>query len=116
MIPLSLAAIAEITGASLGAGTDPGAVADSVVIDSRKAGPGSLFAALPGENADGHDFAAAAIRVSGLRPGDMIALVSRLHPGSHKRSRRTVCAPGSAGKRPIRRSCSGKRLFESISP
>jgi UDP-N-acetylmuramoyl-tripeptide--D-alanyl-D-alanine ligase len=61
VIPLSLASIAEITGARLGAGTDPGAVADSVVIDSRKAGPGSLFAALPGENVDGHDFAAAAI-------------------------------------------------------
>jgi UDP-N-acetylmuramoyl-tripeptide--D-alanyl-D-alanine ligase len=61
VIPLPLASIAEITGASLGAGTDPGAVADSVVIDSRKAGPGSLFAALPGENVDGHDFAAAAI-------------------------------------------------------
>src|SRR5215470_2469034 len=61
MIPLPLDSIAEITGASLGPGTDPGAVADSVVIDSRKARPGSLFAALPGENADGHDFASAAI-------------------------------------------------------
>ena len=61
MIPLSLASIAEITGARLGPGADPGAVADSVVIDSRKAGPGSLFAALPGENADGHGFATAAI-------------------------------------------------------
>jgi UDP-N-acetylmuramoyl-tripeptide--D-alanyl-D-alanine ligase len=61
VIPLSLASIAETTGASLGAGTDPGAVADSVVIDSRKARPGSLFAALPGDSVDGHDFAAAAI-------------------------------------------------------
>jgi UDP-N-acetylmuramoyl-tripeptide--D-alanyl-D-alanine ligase len=61
VIPLPLASIAEITGASLDAGTDPGAVADSVVIDSRKAGPGSLFAALPGENVDGHDYATAAI-------------------------------------------------------
>src|SRR5262249_21898559 len=60
VIPLALASIAEITGASLGTGTDPGAVADSVVIDSRKAGPGSLFAALPGGTADGHDFVAAA--------------------------------------------------------
>ena len=30
------------------------------MIDSRQAEPGSLFAALPGERADGHDFAAAA--------------------------------------------------------
>ena len=32
-----------------------------VVIDSRRAGPGGLFAAVAGERADGHDFAAAAI-------------------------------------------------------
>jgi UDP-N-acetylmuramoyl-tripeptide--D-alanyl-D-alanine ligase len=60
VIPLSLAAIAEITGASPAPGTDTAAVARSVVIDSRQAGPGALFAALPGERADGHDFAAAA--------------------------------------------------------
>jgi len=33
-----------------------------VVADSRKAGPGSLFVALPGENADGHDFIAMALK------------------------------------------------------
>ena len=33
-----------------------------VVIDSRQAAPGALFAALPGEQVDGHDFAAAAVR------------------------------------------------------
>lgn len=32
------------------------------VIDSRQAGPGDLFVALPGERVDGHDFAAAAVR------------------------------------------------------
>jgi UDP-N-acetylmuramoyl-tripeptide--D-alanyl-D-alanine ligase len=32
-----------------------------VVIDSRLAEPGALFAALPGERVDGHDFAAAAV-------------------------------------------------------
>lgn len=31
-------------------------------IDSRRARPGDLFVALPGERADGHDFAAAAVR------------------------------------------------------
>jgi UDP-N-acetylmuramoyl-tripeptide--D-alanyl-D-alanine ligase len=61
VIPLSLAAIAEITGARPGPATDLSAVADSVVIDSRKAGRGALFAALPGERVDGHDFAAAAV-------------------------------------------------------
>jgi len=33
-----------------------------VTADSRKAGKGSLFVALPGENFDGHDFIAAALR------------------------------------------------------
>ena len=32
-----------------------------VVIDSRRAGPGGLFAAVAGERADGHDFVAAAV-------------------------------------------------------
>ena len=87
MIPLSLAAIAEITGARLGAGTPPGAVADSVVIDSRKAQPGSLFAALPGGNADGHDFAAAAmaggaVAVLASRPVGAPALIVTDVPGA----------------------------------
>jgi len=38
-------------------GVDPSAVVDgAVVIDSRAAGPGGLFVALPGENVDGHDY------------------------------------------------------------
>ena len=87
MIPLPLATIAEITGASLDAGTDPGAVADSVVIDSRKAGPGSLFAALPGEHVDGHDYAAAAIgagapAVLASRPVGVPALITPDVPGA----------------------------------
>ncbi len=57
MIPLSLAEVAEITGATPhadSAGLDMGAVVTGpVVIDSRQARPGSLFAALPGKRADG---------------------------------------------------------------
>ncbi|HCO48262.1 MAG TPA: UDP-N-acetylmuramoyl-tripeptide--D-alanyl-D-alanine ligase [Spirochaetaceae bacterium] len=37
------------------------AVIDNVVVDSRKASAGSLFIALPGENADGHDYIGAAL-------------------------------------------------------
>ena len=60
VIPLTLARIAEITGGRLHG--EPGAVVTGeVVIDSRRAGPGGLFAAVPGERADGHDFAPAAI-------------------------------------------------------
>ncbi len=70
MIPLTLAQIAQVTGGELhGAGPAPGEtgllgrtlVTGEVVIDSRRAGPGGLFAAIAGERFDGHDFAAAAV-------------------------------------------------------
>ena len=81
MIPLSLAAIAKITGAAPAPGTDTAAVARSVVIDSRQAGPGALFAALPGDRVDGHAFAAAAIEkgavaVLASRPVGVPALIT----------------------------------------
>jgi UDP-N-acetylmuramoyl-tripeptide--D-alanyl-D-alanine ligase len=61
VIPLSVAQLAEITGAVLDEVPDPAAlVTGPVVIDSREARPGALFAALPGTRADGHHFAAAA--------------------------------------------------------
>src|SRR6478672_11463345 len=61
VIPLSLARIAQITGGQLCHG-DPGAVVSGeVVIDSRRVGPGGLFAAVAGERSDGHDYAAAAV-------------------------------------------------------
>ena len=44
----------------------------SIATDSRKAQPGSLFAALPGERVDGHDFADTAVRL-----GAVALLVSR---------------------------------------
>jgi UDP-N-acetylmuramoyl-tripeptide--D-alanyl-D-alanine ligase len=81
VIPLTLAAIAEITGASLGPFTGPAALVRSVVIDSRQAGPGALFAALPGERVDGHDFAVAAVEkgavaVLASRPVGVPALIT----------------------------------------
>jgi UDP-N-acetylmuramoyl-tripeptide--D-alanyl-D-alanine ligase len=81
MIPLSLADIAKITGAVPDLIGDPGTLAGSVVIDSRKAGPGALFAALPGERVDGHDFAGAAmaagaVAVLGTRPAGVPALLT----------------------------------------
>jgi UDP-N-acetylmuramoyl-tripeptide--D-alanyl-D-alanine ligase len=60
VIPLTLAQIAEITSGRLDG--DPAAVVTGeVVIDSRRVEPGGLFAAVAGERADGHDFAAAAV-------------------------------------------------------
>lgn len=57
MTPRTLAEVAGLVGGRL-ADTDGAPVVNDVVLDSRAAGPGSLFAALPGERADGHDFAA----------------------------------------------------------
>ena len=50
---------AAAAGASLAG--EGGAAILEVVVDSRAARPGALFVALPGEKADGHDFAAAAL-------------------------------------------------------
>jgi UDP-N-acetylmuramoyl-tripeptide--D-alanyl-D-alanine ligase len=61
MIPLTLAEIAAATSGDVQAGAAGNAtVTGPVVIDSRQAVPGALFAALPGEHVDGHDYAAAA--------------------------------------------------------
>jgi len=60
VIPLSLARIAQVTGGQLNG--DPDAVVSGeVVIDSRRAASGGLFAAVAGERSDGHDFAVAAV-------------------------------------------------------
>ena len=81
MIPMTLTRIAEITGATLDRAPDPHLlVTGPVVIDSREAKPGGLFAALPGERVDGHDFAAAAVAAGAVavlasRPADVPALV-----------------------------------------
>jgi UDP-N-acetylmuramoyl-tripeptide--D-alanyl-D-alanine ligase len=62
MIPLSVGQIAGLTGAATDRAGDLAAlVTGPVIIDSREAAPGSLFAALPGARADGHDFAPAAV-------------------------------------------------------
>jgi UDP-N-acetylmuramoyl-tripeptide--D-alanyl-D-alanine ligase len=61
LIPLSLARIAEITRGRLDGAAPETVVGGPVVIDSRQAGPGTLFAALRGERSDGHDFAAQAV-------------------------------------------------------
>jgi UDP-N-acetylmuramoyl-tripeptide--D-alanyl-D-alanine ligase len=91
VIRLTLAEIAAITGGALHAPdqgpapaargpalADPGAavVTGPVVIDSRRAEPGALFAALAGEHVDGHDFAPAAVAA-----GAVAVLAARPVPG-----------------------------------
>jgi UDP-N-acetylmuramoyl-tripeptide--D-alanyl-D-alanine ligase len=74
MITLTLPEIAAITGGTLHDAADPAVpVTGLPVCDSRQAGPGSLFAAITGARADGHDFAgqafiAGAACVLGTRP------------------------------------------------
>jgi UDP-N-acetylmuramoyl-tripeptide--D-alanyl-D-alanine ligase len=80
MIVLSLAEVAALTGGELHSADPAARVTGPVVIDSRKAGPGALFAALAGERADGHDFGPAAVRdgaaaVLAARPVDGIPCV-----------------------------------------
>jgi UDP-N-acetylmuramoyl-tripeptide--D-alanyl-D-alanine ligase len=95
VIPLSLADVAKVTGAEPDLVTDPGALARSVVIDSRQAGPGALFAALPGERVDGHDFASAAVAAGAVavlatRPTGVPALITRDVPEALGRLARAV--------------------------
>lgn len=60
MIELTAAQVAAATGGRLHADPDV-TVTGAVIIDSREAGPGALFVALPGERVDGHDFAGRAV-------------------------------------------------------
>ncbi|MGX7829437.1 UDP-N-acetylmuramoyl-tripeptide--D-alanyl-D-alanine ligase [Actinokineospora sp. 24-640] len=61
MIPLTLAEIATATNGRLHNADGTETVTGSVEFDSRKVTPGGLFVAVPGENVDGHDYAAAAV-------------------------------------------------------
>jgi len=114
MIPLRLQEISRATGGRLVDGADPESYVDgAVVLDSRLAAAGSLFVAVPGEHADGHDFAAAAVDAGavaflGTRPvgvpgivvddtaialGAVATAVLRRLPGI-----RVIGVTGSAGK------------------
>ncbi|GAA3803145.1 UDP-N-acetylmuramoyl-tripeptide--D-alanyl-D-alanine ligase [Sphaerisporangium flaviroseum] len=114
MIPLPLARIAEITSGALAGMADPRAVVRGpVLIDSRAAEPGSLFVAIRGERADGHDFAAqaceaGAVAVLASRPveapclvvGDVVTALAELAAATVAELPRTtvVGVTGSAGK------------------
>ncbi|MEU4601707.1 UDP-N-acetylmuramoyl-tripeptide--D-alanyl-D-alanine ligase [Kribbella sp. NPDC023972] len=77
MIPVSCGEIADVVGGEL-TGVDPAAVVDgAVVIDSRAAGPGGLFVALPGERVDGHDYVGTATEA-----GVTVSLTTRAVDGS----------------------------------
>lgn len=79
MIPLSVAAIAEVVGGVVHGDGDVVVTAPATV-DSRAVPPGGLFVAVVGERVDGHDFvgsalAAGAVAVLGSRPVDAPTVV-----------------------------------------
>jgi UDP-N-acetylmuramoyl-tripeptide--D-alanyl-D-alanine ligase len=94
MIPITAAQVAEATGGRLGEGTSPETlVTADAVIDSRLAVPGSLFVAIAGESADGHDYVGAA-----LGGGATLALVARPVEGPHVLVEDTVEALGELAR------------------
>jgi len=130
VIPLSVAQVSEIIGARADLIADPHAtVTGPVVIDSRQAGPGSLFAALPGQRADGHDFAAQAVAagataVLAARPVGVPALIVPDVPSALAALATAVAArlpgltvaaiTGSAGKTTAKDLAA--QLIESLGP
>ncbi|MFB9659486.1 UDP-N-acetylmuramoyl-tripeptide--D-alanyl-D-alanine ligase [Glycomyces mayteni] len=113
MIPMSLAQVAAVTGGTLSETADPATlVTGDVEFDSRKAGPGGLFLAIPGAKADGHDFAVkahaqGAVATIATRPvdtpavyvDDAIEALTRLakHVAANAKAR-VVGVTGSNGK------------------
>lgn len=102
---------AEIAAATGGALSAP-FVADAVAFDSREVGPGALFVALRGSNADGHAFVAAAAAAGAaghlveravpwphVRVADSLAGLQDLARASRARMKGTVIGvTGSVGK------------------
>ncbi|MDO4551904.1 MAG: UDP-N-acetylmuramoyl-tripeptide--D-alanyl-D-alanine ligase [Bacillota bacterium] len=86
MEKLTIREIEKAVGGALLFGDPEGAV-DSVASDSREVLPGGLFAAIPGERVDGHDFIAAAAAA-----GCAAALVSREEWKDKERARQAGLA------------------------
>ena len=77
MIDVDLAEVARVTSGRLTGDADPATtVTGPVVIDSRLAERGSLFACLPGERVDGHDFVAQALAAGA------VAMLARREPAA----------------------------------
>ena len=94
MIPLTAAEVADAVGGRLGEGTSPEVlVTADAVVDSRLAEPGSLFVAVAGESADGHEYVGAA-----FGGGASLALVSRPVDGPHVLVTDTVEALGELAR------------------
>lgn len=88
MIDITLRDLADVVGGELHDVDDPEVrVTGTVEFDSRRIVPGGLFLALPGEHADGHHYAAAAIEAGAVavlaaRPVGVPAIVVAPTPGT----------------------------------
>ena len=71
-MPVRTDEVAALLGATVAGVPADAVLTADVEVDSRRATPGSLFVALPGERSDGHDHAAAAVRA-----GAVAALTAR---------------------------------------
>ncbi|MDR0627144.1 MAG: UDP-N-acetylmuramoyl-tripeptide--D-alanyl-D-alanine ligase [Bifidobacteriaceae bacterium] len=99
MIPWNTGAVAAAIGAQLGPTVDPQAPVTGVVIDSRQAGPGRVFVALPGSRVNGHDFVAQAAAA-----GSPLALVTEPVPGPTALVKDAVVALGQLAEVAFRRT------------
>ncbi|MDR3360436.1 MAG: UDP-N-acetylmuramoyl-tripeptide--D-alanyl-D-alanine ligase [Bifidobacteriaceae bacterium] len=99
MIPLTPPELVAVTGGSLSREVDLEASLTGVVIDSRQAGPGIVFVAVPGERADGADFVDDAVR-----RGSPLAIVGRPVAGPAALVDNPVAALGVLAEVSLRRA------------
>ncbi|HEY6425300.1 MAG TPA: UDP-N-acetylmuramoyl-tripeptide--D-alanyl-D-alanine ligase [Pseudonocardiaceae bacterium] len=91
MIPLTVAEVASAVGGVVLSCDGAEVVSGNVEFDSRRVGPGGLFVAVPGERADGHQFAAAATAAGAVgvlagRPVGVPAVLAPPAPGPRSTS------------------------------
>jgi UDP-N-acetylmuramoyl-tripeptide--D-alanyl-D-alanine ligase len=105
MISMNLKEISAAIAAEVKFADLESRVTGKVVIDSRKVLPGDLFVAIKGENVDGHDFAAQAIKqgavavISGKEiPGVPSLIVTQGNSNSKEVDQPTVIALGKLAK------------------
>ncbi|MDR0365451.1 MAG: UDP-N-acetylmuramoyl-tripeptide--D-alanyl-D-alanine ligase, partial [Bifidobacteriaceae bacterium] len=99
MIPWKAQALATAVGGELSPQVDPNAELTGLVIDSRLAGPGTVFVALEGTRVDGIDFVDAAVAA-----GSPLAVVGRPVPGPTVLVPDPVAALGQIAEVALRRA------------
>ncbi|MDR2567021.1 MAG: UDP-N-acetylmuramoyl-tripeptide--D-alanyl-D-alanine ligase [Bifidobacteriaceae bacterium] len=99
MIPWNPVGLATAIGAELSPEVDRAAVLTDVVIDSRLAGPGAVFVALPGQKANGLDFVGQAVAA-----GAPVAVVGQAVPGPIALVEDPVAALGHLAELALRRA------------